>query len=385
MPSSLLVPLSLIYDPDLSPAAVHTWMQLRGLAGAAGSTPPLNLAETGAALGKSQSALYQHMALLRSKGALHWHSAGKGQVVFTFPSDDPPGEGSSCSQNTALYPPSLHHSAFPEFGNPERASLKDSFDSDSFDSDSIEAERGSEASFSDSGKPAARLALSPATPPAHPPPIPCAENPLSATPIPPILPSLSRKRGDSLRPQTAPAASPPSPSGRGAGGEGEPPQKGAVAEGGPPQRGAMAEGEPPQKGAVAEGGPPRRGAVAEGGPPRRGAVAEGELPNQASKASIASLYLTHTRLHLNRAQRELLAGQVLDLDRWRLTLEHWMAHRWSPRNVPGMLDLYTRGGPEFCHSCRPAAARPAEGAAGRSPAVPASLAVLEELKRESRK
>jgi hypothetical protein len=43
-----------------------------------------------------------------------------------------------------------------------------------------------------------------------------------------------------------------------------------------------------------------------------------------------------------------LQQQVTDLPRWRLTLEHWLAHRWNPRNLPGMLDLYRRGGPSHC-------------------------------------
>lgn len=33
-----------------------------------------------------------------------------------------------------------------------------------------------------------------------------------------------------------------------------------------------------------------------------------------------------------------------------------MAHRWNPRNLPGMLDLYRRGGADFCRYCPKTAA-----------------------------
>jgi hypothetical protein len=59
-----------------------------------------------------------------------------------------------------------------------------------------------------------------------------------------------------------------------------------------------------------------------------------------------------TGLHPNRAQRELLAEQVSDLERWDATLEHWQGHGWNPRNITGQLDLYQRGGPGACLHCK---------------------------------
>ena len=72
------------------------------------------------------------------------------------------------------------------------------------------------------------------------------------------------------------------------------------------------------------------------------------------------------RLTPNAQQRGLLHRQVHDLPLWRYTLEHWLAHGWNPRNMPGMLELYSRGGPEGCRYCVPSV----------SPAVP-SLTVDE--------
>jgi hypothetical protein len=125
-------------------------------------------------------------------------------------------------------------------------------------------------------------------------------------------------------------------------------------------------------------------------PERRGAAAPdpaadpqalpGDLP---AELSAAALYQSLTRLRPNRAQRDLLQAQVSDLARWRSTLEHWLAHRWNPKNIPGMLDLYARGGGEHCNFCSPAekpqSAR--RGASGSSH-PPASLDALAELRRE---
>jgi hypothetical protein len=54
----------------------------------------------------------------------------------------------------------------------------------------------------------------------------------------------------------------------------------------------------------------------------------------------------------NRAQRQLLAAQVSDLERWGATLEHWLFHGWNPLNVAGQLELYRRGGPTACRYCQ---------------------------------
>ena len=89
--------------------------------------------------------------------------------------------------------------------------------------------------------------------------------------------------------------------------------------------------------------------------------------------SPAAIYHEITNLRPNKAQRVVLADQVDDLDRWRQTLTHWMSHRWNPKNLPGMLDLYRRGGPSACRYCD-RGARPAPAA------QPANLSALEELR-----
>jgi hypothetical protein len=64
-----------------------------------------------------------------------------------------------------------------------------------------------------------------------------------------------------------------------------------------------------------------------------------------------TVYRRLARLTPNPAQRDLLLQRVHDLPRWRETLEHWLAHRWNPRNLPGMLELYQRGGASGCRYC----------------------------------
>lgn len=304
MPPSILVPASLVYDNDLSPAAVHTWLELRGLAGEVAQTPPLNLAETGARLGKSQSALYHHMALLRSKGVLHWQPAGKGQVVFSFPGSLPVPVSLSCSQDSTI-----QDSTLLESRNLERASLNSS------DSDSKSIEEKREALFRESGN----LAL---------PASPCAAD------IGPGVPGISFESMPPALPSAADfqVASP--------------------------------------------GGPP---APVPRPPSRQGGAAP---PDDSAPATPAALYQSLTRLRPNRAQRDLLHARVTDLERWRSTLEHWLAHRWSPKNIPGMLDLYARGGASGCAYCGPAAAPSPAGPPARKAPQPASLDALAELRRE---
>ncbi len=75
--------------------------------------------------------------------------------------------------------------------------------------------------------------------------------------------------------------------------------------------------------------------------------------NVSTIVDAVQTYRDLARLTPNAQQRSLLHHQVHDLTRWRSTLEHWLAHGWNPRNLPGMLELYSRGGPEGCRYCMP--------------------------------
>lgn len=82
----------------------------------------------------------------------------------------------------------------------------------------------------------------------------------------------------------------------------------------------------------------------------RGARRE-QVPALEAATPAARLYQELTGLPTTKLQEELMADQVYDRELWRATLEHWLAHGWSPRNIIGQLDLYQRGGPGSCLHC----------------------------------
>ena len=88
-------------------------------------------------------------------------------------------------------------------------------------------------------------------------------------------------------------------------------------------------------------------------------------------------YQRITGRHPNSQQRQQIASTVADLNLWVATLRHWKSHRWKPGNVPGMLDLFQRGGPDQCHYCRPDSPPP-----NRDRSRPATFDALDELRKE---
>ena len=72
----------------------------------------------------------------------------------------------------------------------------------------------------------------------------------------------------------------------------------------------------------------------------------GNLEKEAVKAYHATL-----GLRPNQAQRAAIGEEVKDLALWQATLDHWQMHRWNPKNIPGILELYARAGPEGCRYC----------------------------------
>ena len=58
-PRGVNVPTRMIYDPQLPPALILTWIQLRGLAWGGTVTPPLRMQELAALTGKCQATIYR--------------------------------------------------------------------------------------------------------------------------------------------------------------------------------------------------------------------------------------------------------------------------------------------------------------------------------------
>lgn len=212
------MPTSLIFDRQLSPATIHTWVQLRALAWGKPETPALSVQQLAEITGKKPSTLYGHMAALRDRDALRWRPADRSTIIVSFPEAVDESEAVIYSDNLE----SLSR-------KPEKPSLNYSTNADI---DSIEEEKRG-GRFQKSGK-------------------------LTSTP--------------------------------------------------------------------------------------------------------AQLYRKITGISPNAAQRELIAQEVSDLAVWESSVEHWLSHGWNPRNLPGILDLYRRGGAVGCRFCQKAATtKPRQG------------------------
>jgi hypothetical protein len=83
-PRGVYVPARMIYDAQLPPALILTWIQLRGLAWGGMVTPPLRMQELAALTGKCQATIYGHMSQLRRMSTLNWCSTGQGTIIVTF-------------------------------------------------------------------------------------------------------------------------------------------------------------------------------------------------------------------------------------------------------------------------------------------------------------
>ena len=83
-PKGIFVPTSMIYNSNLAPSLLQTWLQLRGLAWGRDVTPPFSIHEITAVTGKSQSTIYGHMSQLRRISALSWRSTGQGKLIVSF-------------------------------------------------------------------------------------------------------------------------------------------------------------------------------------------------------------------------------------------------------------------------------------------------------------
>jgi len=68
-------------------------------------------------------------------------------------------------------------------------------------------------------------------------------------------------------------------------------------------------------------------------------------------SSPVAIYRSLAKIKPNQVQRTEIIRQVADNNLWYRTVEHWLSHKWNPKNIPGMLDMYKRGGPERCRVC----------------------------------
>ena len=83
-PRGVFVSSRMIYHPQLPPAVILTWIQLRGLAWGGTVTPPLSMQELADLTGKCQATIYSHLELLRQMRRLSWSSAGNASIIVSF-------------------------------------------------------------------------------------------------------------------------------------------------------------------------------------------------------------------------------------------------------------------------------------------------------------
>lgn len=94
---------------------------------------------------------------------------------------------------------------------------------------------------------------------------------------------------------------------------------------------------------------------------RERAFREAEMPGPSPGKGVSCLtgleeaavnqYRQWTGMIPNATQINLISSQVVDLELWQATLEHWLAHGWNPRNIAGLLAVYQSGGPDACRIC----------------------------------
>jgi hypothetical protein len=88
-PRGIFIPIQMIFNTQLPPAVIFTWIQLRCLAWDGRVTPALNIQQLVLLTGKSQMTIFRHLSRLKSLSALDWCSTGDGGLIISFPAGQP--------------------------------------------------------------------------------------------------------------------------------------------------------------------------------------------------------------------------------------------------------------------------------------------------------
>lgn len=75
---------------------------------------------------------------------------------------------------------------------------------------------------------------------------------------------------------------------------------------------------------------------------------EEEVQNPLAPDDAVEIYHSVAGVLPNDVQQDRIYDTVTNPTLWRSTVGHWSGHGWKIGNVEGMLDLYNKGGPEFC-------------------------------------
>jgi hypothetical protein len=97
----------MIFNTQLPPAVLVTWIQLRCLAWGGWVTPTLSISELASLIGIHPARLHRHLYQLKDISALSWHSTGQGTMTISFTGEPPdqPGHqpGPTNLRNTRMH------------------------------------------------------------------------------------------------------------------------------------------------------------------------------------------------------------------------------------------------------------------------------------------
>ena len=83
-PRGIFIPTHMIYNTQLPPAVLVTWIKLRCLAWKGWITPPLNLAELASLIGIHPTRFHKHLSQLLEISALSCRTTQDGKLILSF-------------------------------------------------------------------------------------------------------------------------------------------------------------------------------------------------------------------------------------------------------------------------------------------------------------
>jgi hypothetical protein len=86
-PRGIFIPTHMIFNPQLPPAVLVTWIQLRCLAWDGWVTPPLSISELASLIAIHPARLNRHLSHLQDVSALECRTSVHGKIIVTFPEE----------------------------------------------------------------------------------------------------------------------------------------------------------------------------------------------------------------------------------------------------------------------------------------------------------
>jgi hypothetical protein len=86
-PRRIFIPTRMIFNDQIPPAVLVTWIQLRCLAWKGWVTPPLSIPEFASLISIHPARLYKHLSQLQDISALSWRTTQAGKYILSFPEE----------------------------------------------------------------------------------------------------------------------------------------------------------------------------------------------------------------------------------------------------------------------------------------------------------